>query len=78
MVNDQGMPVFVKIEEYRDVIDVMELIKSKIGESKEILARINQLKNEEDNELELWHNEIEDIENKIDFVDKSMFPPGDY
>lgn len=78
MQNDKGMPVYVKIEDYRDVIDIIELVKSKLQESRDIMGKINQLKNEEDNELERWHNELEEIENKVDYVDKSLFPPEDY
>ena len=44
-------PVFVKIDEYKDVIDVLHLIRTKIAEAKKTLAQINELKNREDNEL---------------------------
>jgi hypothetical protein len=72
----ETMPVFVRIDEYKDVLDVMNLIKSKIGEARETLAKINDLKNEEDAELELWHTSLEEIERKIDFVDKTLFEPS--
>ena len=34
MEREEGMPVYVRIEEYKDVLDVMNLIKSKIAEAK--------------------------------------------
>ena len=58
----RGMPVFVRIEEYKDVLDVMNMIKNKIEDAKEILGKINELKNEEDAELELWHTGLEEVE----------------
>ena len=70
------MPVFVKIEEYKDVLDVMNLIKNKIAEAKETLAKLNDLKNEEDAELELWHTSLEEVERKVDFADKALFEPS--
>lgn len=76
MEREEGMPVYVRIEEYKDVLDVMNLIKSKIAESKETLAKLNDLKNEEDAELELWHTSIEEIERKVDFADKALFEPS--
>ncbi len=69
------MPVFVKIDEYKNVIDTMGLIKAKIELAKDTLAKINQLKNEEDAELELWHNSLEEVERKIEFVDRTLFEP---
>jgi len=77
MDNTRGeTPVFVKVDEYKELLDVIGLVKTKIKESREIMGRINQLKNEEDSELELWKNEIEEVERKVDFIDKSLFEPG--
>ncbi len=72
----EHMPVFVKIEEYKDVVDIMNMIKSKLEEAKTILAKINELKNEEDAELELWHSGVEEVERKVDFVDRALFEPS--
>ncbi len=69
------MPVFVKIDEYKDVLDVMNMIKHKLEEAKETLGKINELKNEEDAELELWHTGLEEVERKVDFVDRALFEP---
>ncbi len=69
------MPVFVKVEEYKDVLDVMELIKNKIVQAKDVLGKINELKNEEDSELEVWKTNLEEIENKIDSIDQSLLAP---
>ncbi|MFC1801095.1 hypothetical protein ACFLZB_01415 [Nanoarchaeota archaeon] len=69
------MPVFVKIEDYKDVLDVMNILRNKVDDAKDTLRKINELKNEEDAELDLWHATLEDVERKIDFVDKTLFEP---
>lgn len=69
-------PVYVKIKEYKDVLDVMNMIKNKIDDAKSTLARLNELKNEEDAELELWKAGIEEIEKKVAFVDRALFQPS--
>lgn len=71
----EEMPVYVRIEEYKDVLDIMNMIRNKIEDAKETLAKINELKNEEDAELELWHTGLEEVERKIIFVDKTLFEP---
>lgn len=71
-----GSPVFVKIDEYKDVLEVMGLIKDKIEDARSTLGRINELKNEEDSELELWNSRLEDIEKKLEFIDRSLFQPS--
>ena len=72
---EEGMPVYVRIDEYKDVLDVMNMIRNKIEDAKETLAKINELKNEEDAELELWHTGLEEVERKVIFVDKTLFEP---
>ncbi len=72
----EEMPVFVRIDEYKDVLDIMNMIKNKIDEAKETLGKINELKNEEDAELEMWHTGLEEIERKVSFVDKVLFEPS--
>lgn len=74
-MNNQEMPVFVRIEEYKDVLDVVELIKNKIEQANNVLGKINELKNEEDAELEIWKTNLEEIEKKIDEIDSSLIEP---
>ena len=71
------VPVFIKIDDYKDVIDVMELIKNKILEANGVLEKIRKLKAEEDAELELWNSNLEDIERKISYIDRTLFEPED-
>ena len=68
-------PVFIKIDEYKDVLDILELTKLKINEARGLIEKINELKNEEDNELEAWHNSLDEIDKKVTFMDKTFFQP---
>jgi len=76
MPEEGKMPVFVRIDDYKDILDVISMIKNKISDAKETLGKINELKNEEDAELELWQTGIEEIERKVDFVDRTLFEPS--
>lgn len=66
-------PVFVKIDEYRDILDVINVIKSKINDARHVLKRINELKAEEDNEVDLWTSNIGEVERKVEMIDKTLF-----
>lgn len=77
MYNEKNeMPIFVKIDEYRDILDVIDLIKVKVREADAIITRINEMKKEEDLELAEWRREIGEVEKKISFIDKTLFNPG--
>jgi len=73
-----GMPIFVKIDEYDDVLKIVKSVRKKIDEAKETLLRINDLKNEEDHHLEMWQNALAEIEKKVDFIDHSLSEPEQF
>ena len=69
------MPVYVRIDEYKDVLDVIRTLKGKLSEAKETLEQIQQFRNEEDAELESWKAGLSDIEQKVAHLDSSLFEP---
>ena len=71
----ESMPVFVRIEDYKDILDIMEVLKTSIEEAKKTLAKISELKNKEDAELVEWKSEIIDVEKKVDYIDHILFEP---
>lgn len=56
----ENMPVFVKVDEYEDVLSLVQTIRKKIDDAKDTLLKINDLKNEEDHQLEMWQNTLAD------------------
>jgi len=70
-----GAHVFVKVDEYKEILDVLDMIKDKLKEIRTTLGNINALRNEEDAELAMWNSTINDIEKKIDNIDRMMFEP---
>jgi len=74
MEND--MNVFVKMDEYNDLLDIIALINKKIKEAREILEKIYDLKNQEDYELESWKNSLNDVERKLKYIDQVLFEPS--
>ncbi|HLC97258.1 MAG TPA: hypothetical protein VJC21_00540 [Candidatus Nanoarchaeia archaeon] len=74
----ERMPVFVKVEEYKEVLHLMKAIRRKLEEAKETLGKVHELKNEEDHQLDLWENTLVEIEKKVDFIDQSLNEPEQY
>jgi tetrahydromethanopterin S-methyltransferase subunit G len=71
-----GMPVFVRIEEYKEVLEVLDLLNKRLEKAREIMQRINDLKNDEDAELEVWEKGLQDVEKKLDFMNRTLVEPG--
>lgn len=72
-IQTRGQTLFVKIERYKDAVMKMDHIKDKIIEAEKILAKLDELKSKEDEELTKWHQDLETIKHKILSVDKSLF-----
>ena len=68
-------PIFIKINEYKDVIDTIDLIKTKIEEAKKNLEKIKDLKDKEDTEMDSWASTLDDADQKINEIDKALFEP---
>jgi tetrahydromethanopterin S-methyltransferase subunit G len=74
--NMTGMPVFVKIDEYKDVLDVLGLLNKKLERAREIIEKLNELKAEEDAELEIWQKELSEVEKKLEFMNHTLVEPN--
>lgn len=72
----KGMPVFVKIEEYKEVLDIIAVAKEKIQDARSVMEHLTELKEQEDAEIDAWKSNIEDIEKKLHYVDNALFEPN--
>ena len=73
----RGDSVFVKINEYKEIMDVLELVKGKIREAKDTINDLNDLKNKEDEEIQRWAQTFLEIEKKVSDIDSLMIHPGE-
>ncbi|MBI2545621.1 hypothetical protein HYV81_00385 [Candidatus Woesearchaeota archaeon] len=74
-MKDKNMPVFIKIEEYKDIREIIELLKLKIEQAKKTLEKVNQLKQQEDAELSSWQSGLAEIEKKLGEIDDNLYEP---
>lgn len=71
-----GAQVFVKIDEYKDVLRTIGLIKSRLNDAKNTLQKVKEVKIREDAELEGWEGKLTEIESKIEGIDTILFEPS--
>lgn len=68
-------PVFVKIEESREISELFDKINKKVAQAKELLAKVIELKNQEHSEIETWKREMEDVKERMTHVDNALPEP---
>jgi hypothetical protein len=69
-------PLYVKADDYKSIIGALTVIKTKIEDSERILTDLNELKNTKDKSFEKWRSELEDIQRKLLYIDKTLYEGG--
>ncbi|PIN75840.1 hypothetical protein COV18_01515 [Candidatus Woesearchaeota archaeon CG10_big_fil_rev_8_21_14_0_10_37_12] len=68
-------PVYVKLEEYKDIVDLVSLAREKLQQAKMLLGNIQELKRQEDQELMNWARQLTEAEQSMSQIDKSLMEP---
>lgn len=64
--------VFIKIEDFKDLTEILTLSRQRLQQAKGVLNRIAELKAQEDAEFEAWQTELAEIERRIEQVDHTL------
>jgi len=68
-------PIFVKVQEYRDILDILELTQNKVKKARAMLAKIQELKHQEDVTLATWKHDLDVVESRVIDIDQKLFHP---
>lgn len=72
-MQEKSVPVFVKIENYKEVLDILDVMKKKLKETKQELIKVKELKSQEDQELQEWEKNVNEISKRLSFIDSAFF-----
>ena len=65
--------VFIQIDKYQNVLKDLEDAINKVDQVREILKDVKQQKEEEENEITGWENEIAKIKEGLNRIDQTIF-----
>ncbi len=66
-------PLFVKTNQYQNMINGISAIKNKVNECDFIVKGLNDIKNKKDKEFIKWRSNLEGMQRKISLVERSLF-----
>ena len=69
---DDKAKIFVKIQDYKDIKDILTLMQEKIGEARSVLEKINNIRAREEEAIAKWNNDVREIEEKIRNMNNSL------
>ncbi|HIG96023.1 TPA: hypothetical protein HA249_04005 [Candidatus Woesearchaeota archaeon] len=62
-------PMFIKVEEYKEVKQMIDLLKGKLKEAKQVLGDIEELKKQEEQQTIQWTSELDEVEQRVELMD---------
>ena len=66
-------PVFVKIEKYKEVLEYVDLLKSKISDAESILSSLEDIRSKEEEKINEWKQDLKSIKDKLMSIDDELF-----
>ncbi len=63
-------PIFVDVDDYKLITNNTNVIRSKLLEAEDFAKKLNHLKHKEAKILDKWQARIEDIDKKLNYIDK--------
>jgi hypothetical protein len=66
-------PVFVEVEKFKEMLNDLNSAKVALKEGAEIVQKLDEIRLEKDKNFERWRAQLEDIQRKLIFVDKTLF-----
>lgn len=69
----ENIPIYVKVDKYKEVVDVLNAINAKLQAIDKTIERINQLKSQEDLQLQAWGENLSDVRARIEKINKAFY-----
>ncbi len=66
-------PMFIRTDKFRQIIEHIEHVRSKFTSEDDTFSRISDVKNSQDQKYEEFRQNLEDIQRKLLFIDRSLF-----
>ncbi len=66
-------PLFVDIEQFRAVLDAVNTMRDELKQGEDMAFRLVNIHNNREKEFQTLHTQIEDIQRKLIFMDKTLF-----
>jgi hypothetical protein len=65
-------PVFVKINEYKDLTAILNKIQTRIEATSKMIEQLDTIKNEEDQRIQEWKESLELVQTKVNTVGAAL------
>ena len=68
----ENTPIFVKINEYKDIIGVVDEINEKIDGIRTLLSELRDIKQNEDEQIKNWNSQLDLVTEKMNYINGTL------
>jgi Skp family chaperone for outer membrane proteins len=69
---DNEGTVFIKLDDYKDVVEIVGLAKEQIAKARAVLEKLESLKQQENSQIDGWQASLAEIEKKMEEIDRKL------
>lgn len=66
-------PVYVRINNYQEILNIVDVIKANLLKTQQTVAAINKIKAKEDEILKNWNGGLEEISKRVEDISSTLF-----
>jgi len=70
---EPAKPIFLHLNQFKDILDEAGLIKNILKENDDALVRVTEFKDDQDKEFKKWDELLKDAQKKLIYADKTLF-----
>lgn len=68
----ESNPVFVKIDKYREILNIVEVLDKKAANVKKLLSDLEEIKDKEEEEIMSWEKNMDEITDRIESLHEEL------
>lgn len=69
----ENVPIYVKVDKYKELTEVLKTINNKLQQVDKTIAKINELKAQEDNQIQQWNDNLADIRSRLEKINNAFY-----
>ena len=74
-MGENPVPIFVKIDEYKDVLELIGNLHEKLANARSTLNKIITLRDQEETEIKLWKAKLDGLQERLNSLDNEFLEP---
>ncbi|RME53588.1 hypothetical protein D6783_01570 [Candidatus Woesearchaeota archaeon] len=65
-------PVYVKIDEYKELLEVVKVLAKKVERAEQTLKKIGEIRDKEEAEIKAWYRNLDEVKKRVSSISTTL------